>query len=114
MQAPAVEVYVISDMHDVGKMHHMLIDNGLFIDKDKVHSANYKEHGEFCKTHLCKQLGIDILIDDFIGYLAEGDFIRMLVMPDAKQPYYADSWKTDGSEGDFGRRRKKTGTNDSL
>lgn len=107
MQAPAVEVYVISDMHDTDKMHKMLIDNGLFIDKDKVYSADYKEHGEFCKTQLCNQLDIDILIDDFIGYVAEGNFIRLLSMPNASLPYYADSWRTDGSEGDFGRRRKK-------
>lgn len=108
MQAPTVEVYVISDMHDIDKMHKMLIDNGLFIDKDKVFSADYKEHGEFCKTHLCNQLQIDILIDDFIGYVAEGNFIRLLTMPNASLPYYHDAWKTDGSEGDFGRRRKKT------
>ena len=102
-----IEVHVISDMHDVNKMHTMLIDNGFFIEKDKVHSADYKEHGEFCKTYLCQQLGIDILIDDFIGYVAEGDFIRLLTMPNSSMPYYHDTWKTDGSEGDFGRRRKK-------
>jgi hypothetical protein len=103
----SVEVYIISDMHDVDKMHQMLTNNGIRVDKSRVYSADYKEYGEFCKTHLCKQLGIDMLIDDFIGYVAEGDFIRMLVMPDAKQPYYHDDWQTDGSEGDFGRRRKK-------
>lgn len=102
-----IEVHVISDMHDLDKMHQMLADNGFFFERGKVHSADYKEHGEFCKTHLCQQLGIDILIDDFIGYVAEGDFIRLLAMPNASMPYYHDTWKTDGSEGDFGRRRKK-------
>jgi len=53
----------------------------------------------------CKELGIDILIDDFIGYVAvEGAPVRLLVMPDATKPYYDPNWKTDGSEGDFGRR----------
>jgi hypothetical protein len=103
----SVEIFVISDMHDVDKMHQMLLDNGIRVDKTKIYSANYQEHGDFCKTHLCNQLGIDILIDDFIGYVAEGNFIRLLSMPNASLPYYADSWKTDGSEGDFGRRRKK-------
>jgi len=103
-----IEVYVISDMHDIDKMHQMLTDNGIRVDKAKVYSADYKEHGEFCKTHLCNQLQIDILIDDFIGYVAEGNFIRLLSMPNASLPYYHDTWKTDGNEGDFGRRRKKT------
>lgn len=103
----SVDIYVISDMHDVDKMHQLLVDNGFFfIKKDRIFSANYAEHGEFCKTQLCNQLGIDILIDDFIGYLAEGSFIRLLTMPNTSLPYYHDTWKTDGSEGDFGRRKK--------
>jgi len=104
---PAVEVFVISDMHDVDKMYQMLRDNRIFVDKSKIFSAPYQEQGEFCKTYLCNQLGIDILIDDFIGYVAEGNFIRLLSMPNASLPYYHDTWKTDGNEGDFGRRRKK-------
>lgn len=102
-KSPNVQVYVISDMHPVQKIEQMLMDNGLEIPL--VHSANYNKYGENCKKVLCEKLGIDILIDDFIGYVAEGDFVRLLVMPDPRKPYYSDDWKTDGSEGDFGRRK---------
>jgi hypothetical protein len=98
-----VEVYVISDMHPVEKIHEMLKLNG--IDTYRVYSADYKKYGENCKKVLCEELGIDILIDDFMGYLAQGNFVRLLVMPDPNEPYYSDDWKTDGSEGDFGRRK---------
>ena len=104
--SPNVEVYVISDMHDVDMMYKMLLMNDIHVSKERIYSADYKNQGEYCKTKLCDELGIDIFIDDFIGYVAEGDFIRLLVMPNAKKPYYDDSWKTDGSEGDFGRHRK--------
>jgi len=100
------EIHVISDMHDVKAMYKMLLTNNIIINENNIHSADYKTYGEYCKTKLCKDLGINIMIDDFIGYLAEGDFVRLLVMPDPKKPYYNDSWLTDGSEGDFGRRKK--------
>lgn len=95
-------VYVISDMHPVEKIQKMLKDNGLYTPF--VYSADYNKHGENCKKVLCDELDIDILIDDFIGYVAEGNFVRLLVMPDPHKPYYSNDWKTDGSEGDFGRR----------
>ena len=100
-----IEVYVISDMHDHPKMVKMLHDNGMLFPPERVYSADYKTHGERCKTELCEQLGIDILLDDFVGYVAEGDFIRLLVMPNCTKPYYDDNWQTDGSEGDFGRHK---------
>ena len=53
---------------------------------------------------MCEQLGIDILVDDFPGYVADGKHVGLLVMPNPREPYYHDSWRTDGSEGDFGRR----------
>ena len=102
-----LEVHVISDMHPKEKIVKMLRDNAMFIDYDKVHSADYAKYGEACKSILCKELGIDILIDDFIGYVAGPDpLLRLLVMPNPAEPYYHDDWLTDGSEGDFGRRRK--------
>jgi len=100
------KVYIISDMHDVDAMYRMLRANDISVDKSQIFSADYATYGEYCKTKLCQDLGVDILFDDFIGYVAEGDFVRLLVMPNAKLPYYSDSWKTDGSEGDFGRRAK--------
>jgi hypothetical protein len=93
-------------MHPAEKMIKMLEDNGFLLPDDHVRSADYNTHGEACKAVLCKELGIDMLVDDFIGYLADGDHIRLLVMPDTGRAYYDDSWKTDGSEGDFGRRKK--------
>lgn len=103
----AVEVFVLSDMHPREKIIDQLRANGLgWVPADHVISADYQAHGEACKAVACKELGIDILVDDFIGYVAvEGAPVRLLVMPDATKPYYHDDWKTDGTEGDFGRRK---------
>lgn len=101
----SVDVYVISDMHDVAMMHSMLQKNGFNIPMNRIFSADYDSYGEYCKTKLCEELKIDILIDDFVGYLAEGDFIRLLVMPNVRKPYYDDTWKIDGEEASFGRTR---------
>jgi len=103
-QKSSVEIFIISDMHDIDQMWQMLEMNGIHVPKTLVYSADYKNLGEYCKTYLCNQLKIDIFIDDFIGYVADGDAIRLLVMPNSREPYYHDDWKTDGSEGDFGRR----------
>lgn len=101
-----VEVHVISDMHDVSKMRAMLEANHIRIAPGRIHAADYVTHGDGCKAELCKALGIDVLVDDVIGYVdVPGAPVRLLVMPDASRPYYADEWKTDGSEGDFGRRK---------
>jgi hypothetical protein len=101
---PGVEVFVISDMHPAEKILDMLQRNDL--TGGKVYSADYTCHGENCKKNLCDELEIDILVDDFIGYVAQGKHVRLLVMPDPEEPYYSDDWLTDGSEGNFGRRRK--------
>lgn len=102
---PQIAVYIISDMHPKSKIEKILHDNGMLIHTDNIYCADFNTHGEMSKTILCQQLEIDILIDDFPGYLAAGKHIRLLVMPDPMEPYFHDSWKTDGSEGDFGRRR---------
>jgi hypothetical protein len=100
-----VEAYVISDMHDHAKMVSMLHENGFLFPPEHVFSADYDSYGERCKTELCEKLGIDILIDDFVGYVAEGDFMRLLMMPNCTKPYYHDNWKVDGTEAEFGRRK---------
>jgi hypothetical protein len=107
-----VKVWVISDMHPVEKVIDWLDRNRMTCYRDRVRSADYQTHGENCKAILCEELGIDILIDDHMGYLAQigSPRVRLLVMPDPSLPYYADSWKTDGSEGDFGRRRNPPGS----
>ena len=100
-----VQVVYISDMHPPQKIVDMLNMNGFPCDLSMVHSADFNTHGELCKAVLCEQLGVDVLIDDFAGYVGDGRHVRLLVMPDPHEPYYHDSWKTDGSEGDFGRRK---------
>ncbi len=106
--APGVEVHVVSDMHPVSKTLDMLDRNGICLAAEQVHSADYARDGEGCKARLCERLGVDVLVDDFPGYVATPGkpALRLLVMPDPAEPYYHDDWKTDGSEGDFGRRRK--------
>ena len=99
-----IEVWIISDMHPMEKIIDMLELNGVWFYKHRVRSADYKRHGEMCKAILCEELSIDMLFDDFPGYVASGKHVRLLVMPSPTEPYYHDDWKTDGSEGDFGRR----------
>jgi hypothetical protein len=99
-----VEVFVVSDMHPQEKIIDMLCRNGIRLDPSRIISSDYEKHGELCKTVVCDELGIDILIDDFPGYVAAGDHVRLLMMPDPTRDYYHPSWQTDGSEGNFGRR----------
>lgn len=102
----SAEIHVITDMHDREQVLAMLERNGLgWLEQKRVHCADYDKHGEGCKAVLCRELEIDIILDDFVGYVAvPGAPIRCLVMPDATRPYYADSWRTIGNEGSFGRR----------
>lgn len=101
-----IEVYIISDMKPHEKAVAFCHDNGFMVPAERIICANYEIDGEMCKAETCWSLGIDILIDDFPGYVATLHCppVRLLVMPDPTRPYYADQWKTDGSEGEFGRR----------
>lgn len=103
-----IEIYCISDMHPVRKIYDMLALNGMdvFFIKDRVISADYDKYGELCKSKACEENNIDILIDDFPGYLA-GPYplIKLFVWPNPTESYYHETWQTDGSEGDFGRRK---------
>jgi hypothetical protein len=103
-----VEVHVLSDMHPLAKILDMLGRNGIDVPAERVHSCDYATHGETCKAVKAREIGLDVLLDDFPGYVATpgAPALRLLAMPDPERPYYADDWKTDGSEGDFGRRRK--------
>ena len=116
-----MELFVITDMHDKAEVIKLLKLNNIEVSEDHVYCADYKTHGEMCKAVLLAELGIDILIDDFIGYTVWDSSlgpapIRLLVMPDPLQPYWADSWKLSEDpntkdEADFGRRKyyKKDG-----
>lgn len=96
-------VAVITDMQPLDLVIETLQLNALdFIPN--IFSADYATHGEGCKAELARELAIDILLDDHIGYVAEPSCaIRCLVMPDATRPYYHESWKVVGAEGGFGR-----------
>lgn len=101
------EVHVITDMHDREDVIGQLDANSFgFIAPDRVHCADYATHGEGCKAELLASLGIDVLLDDFVGYVAiPGCPVRCLVMPDAERPYWHPTWNAGKAEGsDFGRR----------
>lgn len=104
--SPDFEVHIITDMPKDAALA-MLRANGVTIAEERVWSADYTAYGEGCKAILAETLGLDVLYDDFIGYvsLAGAPKVRLLVMPDATRPYYADTWKTDGVEPAFGRAR---------
>jgi hypothetical protein len=105
------ELHVISDMHPREKILEALRRNGFLLTglvaEGSVHSADYANYGEACKAALCRDLGIDALVDDFPGYLVwpwPGPApLRLLVQPDPYRPYWSALWGTD-DEQEFGRR----------
>lgn len=107
LQAGGAEVWAVSDMARE-KAVDMLERNGIPVEAERVVHADYEKHGERCKQVACERLGIEIMIDDHAGYVYSGSHVRLLVMPDPDLPYYADKWRTDGSEGTFGRRTSAT------
>ena len=109
--AGGADVYVITDMHDHAQSVLFVRGNGYDIDDDRILNADYTAHGEMCKAMVIEAHGIDLHIDDFPGYLANNACVNLLVWPQPREPYYHDDFVTDGSEGDFGRRRK-TGSGD--
>lgn len=104
--AYGVEVFIISDMKPHTKAVAFCYDNGFMVPPERILCADYDQYGEQCKSKICWENDIDILVDDHMGYLtaAGAPWVRLFVMPDPNLPYYDDSWKTDGSEGNFGRR----------
>jgi len=104
-----VEVWIVSDMHPAQQIIDMLELNGVSFLKHRVISADYDTYGEASKAAVCKEFGIDVLVDDFVGYVGVVGKppLRLLVMPDATQPYYHDDWKTNGPHGEFGRRKRQ-------
>lgn len=105
-----VETHIISDMHPLEKIKQTLEMNGLHFADDRIHSADYTRFGDECKAVVCEEQSIDVLIDDHMAYVSVSGspLVRLFVMPDAGLDYYDASWKTDGSEGNFGRRRNPT------
>lgn len=96
LQASGCKIFVITDMHDVDKIYNMLVLNGFYIPKDHIYSADYKTHGEGCKSELLRELAIDLFFDDFMGYMmVPSDTIQCLVMPNPYKPYWAEEWKVE-------------------
>mgnify|MGYP000343712098 CR=1 FL=1 len=104
-----VEVHVLSDMCPHEKCVAWVHQNGFPVPAAQIHSCDYSGLGEECKASKARELGLDVLVDDHPGYVATigAPALRLFTMPDPTRPYYHDDWTTDGSEGDFGRRRKK-------
>lgn len=106
-QTGGIEVFIITDMHDVNEIFQMLLLNGFdTIPKENVRSADYTTFGEGCKSELLRELQIDLFFDDFLPYVVIPDHtIRCLVLPDPFKPYWHDDWKIIGDNFEFGRRR---------
>lgn len=104
--AGGAEVYVITDMHDHDQSVKFVRGNGFTIPPGRILNADYTTHGEGCKESLIREHGIDLHIDDFPGYCAHRGCVSLMIWPNPEEPYYHDDWITDGSEGDFGRRKK--------
>ena len=105
-EAGGMECHIITDMHDRTETLKMLENNNIRIPPGRVHNSDYDRYGEGCKAVVMLDNGINVLFDDFMGYLvwpfnAEAP-IRFLIMPDMRKPYWDDGWK---AEGDFGRRK---------
>lgn len=107
LQKGGAEVFVITDMHDHEQSVRFVRGNGFDIQPERILNSDYNEHGEGCKEEVIKQHGIDLHIDDFPGYVAHTSCVNLFVWPNPLRPYFDDSWVTDGTEGTFGRRRKK-------
>lgn len=109
LASPDVEVHVLTDMPDRVKATSFCHDNGFIVPAAQIHSCDYSTHGEECKAVKARKLGLHVLVDDFPGYVAviNAPALRLMTMPDPTRDYYHETWKTDGSEGDFGRRKVK-------
>ena len=107
LQKGGAGVFVLTDMHDHAQSCRFVQGNGYDIPAERILNADYKEHGEECKAVVIEKHLIDIHVDDFPGYCAHTKALSLFTWPNPELPYYHDDFKTDGSEGDFGRRRKR-------
>lgn len=88
---------------DIGGV--LVRDNGYDILPERILTADYATHGEMCKAKVVAEHDIAVLVDDFPGYVANTTAVNLFVWPDPTRPYFHDDFKTDGTEGTFGRRR---------
>lgn len=106
LQKGGIDVFVLTDMHDHEQSVRFVQGNGFNVAEDHILNADYSEHGEDCKASVIEKHGIELHIDDFPGYCANTKCVNLFVWPNPEQSYYHNDFKTDGTEGDFGRRRK--------
>ena len=107
--SPFIQIHVITDQHDRDYTLQQLKDNGFNIPPERVHNADYTKYGEMCKAMIIKEHNIDMLIDDFPGYMVWDHRygaapIRLQIQPDPYRPYWSPLWKTRSEDGEFGRR----------
>lgn len=102
--AGGAEVFVITDMHDHAQSVRFVHGNGYDIPDENILNSDYATYGELCKAKTIRDNRIDVHVDDFPGYCAHTECVSLFVWPQPKEPYYHDDFKTDGTEGTFGRR----------
>lgn len=107
------DVFFITDQHPkeevIDSLYLNIPDIMYHFNHEHVLCADYEKYGNLAKAILIKELGLDIFIDDFDGYLQWDSSlgpqpVLLKVMPDAFKPYWSDSWKTKNNT-DFGRRK---------
>ena len=107
-ESDQVEIFIITDMHDHAQVVETLSANEFLISPENVLCSDYEKYGEACKAVLLKEHGIDLFVDDFVGYTQWDSQlgpapVRLLVMPDQFRPYWHETWVTK-DKSDFGRR----------
>jgi len=77
-----IKLYIITDMNHESAILKLNEFGYLdYFEYNNIYSADYSKYDQKCKSVLCKDLGIDILIDDYIDYVYENPTIGLLVMP---------------------------------
>lgn len=79
--AGGVEVFILTDMPQTTAIPMCRLNGIDFIADDHILSADWGLHQDSAKTVVMKERSIDILIDDRPDYVAEGDFIGMVLSP---------------------------------
>lgn len=108
LQLGGIEVFVITDIHDHAQSVKLVQENGFNIPADHILNSDYTAYGENCKAFTIAQHKIDLHVDDFPGYCAHTQCVSLFVWPNPKEPYFADDFKADASESNWGRRIKVT------
>jgi hypothetical protein len=91
--SPIWETYILTDMPKE-KAESLLQANNIDYDKENLLCADWNESQEMCKAELVKKHGLDILVDDHLGYVTPEEIpIGLLVVPRPKKPYNSPEWK---------------------